>query len=239
SGLEFRITAAGARSWSFRFRDVAGKQTRATIGEYPAIGLKAARTAADAMRARVAVGGNPVEEKRAARRGANGQTFEALAARNLTEHAERHKRSHKRDARNLDLHVLPRWQGRRFATIRRGDVIELVERLIAAGKPTLANRVQSLISSIFTFGMDAAVVEANPAIGCASAVSRMLAGGFSLMTKSSCLGQALSIGRALGKAASVYGWRSCARVGEVAGICRGELERLGEPDRAAWIIPGA
>ena len=143
SGLEFRITAGDARSWSFRFRDVAGKQTRATIGEYPAIGLKAARAAADAMRARVAAGGNPVEEKRAARRGASGQTFEALAARYLTEHAERHKRSHKRDARNLDLHVLPHWRGRRFATIRRGDVIELVERLIAAGKPTLANRMQS------------------------------------------------------------------------------------------------
>src|SRR3954463_16334543 len=43
SGLVFRITAAGARSWSFRFRDAAGKQTRATIGEYPGVGLKAAR----------------------------------------------------------------------------------------------------------------------------------------------------------------------------------------------------
>src|SRR5215475_829335 len=145
-GLIFRITAAGVRSWSFRFRDAAGQQPRATIGEYPAIGLRAARAAADAMRARVAAGGNPVEEKRAARRGASDQTFEALAARYLTEHAERHKRSHKRDARNLDLHVLPHWRGRRFATIRRGDVIELIERLIAAGKPTLANRVQSLIT---------------------------------------------------------------------------------------------
>jgi hypothetical protein len=36
----------------------------------------------------------------------------------------------------------------------------------------------------------------------------MLAGGFCLTTKSSCFGQALSVGRALGKAASVYGWRS-------------------------------
>ena len=29
-----------------------------------------------------------------------------------------------------------------------------------------------------------------------------------------------------------------ARVSEVAGICRAELERLGESGRAAWIIPG-
>jgi integrase len=241
SGLEFRITAGDARSWSFRFRDVAGKQTRATIGEYPAIGLKAARAAADAMRARVAAGGNPVEEKRAARRGASGQTFEALAARYLTEHAERHKRSHKRDARNLDLHVLPHWRGRRFATIRRGDVIELVERLIAAGKPTLANRMQSLVSSIFTFGMDSAVVEANPCHrlrkrGVENVGRRVLSDDEIQLFWSGIVDRPRTRQSGLGLRLALL---TGARVGEVAGICRGELERLGEPDRAAWIIPGA
>ena len=114
------------------------------------------------MQGAVAAGGNPVEDKRAARTGAGAKTFGALAARYLAEHAERHKRSHKRDARNLEMHVLPRWQGRAFTGIKRSDVIELVERLVAAGKPTLANRVQSLVSSVFTFGMDAALIEANP-----------------------------------------------------------------------------
>src|SRR5215467_2617930 len=85
-GLIFRITAAGIRSWSFRFRDAAGQQPRATIGEYPAIGLRAARAAADAMRARVAAGGNPVEERREARRGAGAKTFGGLAARYVAEH---------------------------------------------------------------------------------------------------------------------------------------------------------
>jgi hypothetical protein len=88
-GLVFRIAASGGRVWSFRFRDRAGKQTRATIGTYPAVGLKAARIKAAAMRAVVADGGNPVERKREARAGAGTKTFAALAARYLAEHAER------------------------------------------------------------------------------------------------------------------------------------------------------
>src|SRR5262249_57620047 len=99
--------------------------------------------------ARVAAGGNPVEEKRAARREGGTRTFGALAARYLGEHAQRHKRSHERDARNLELHVLPHWRSRAASAIKRGDVIELVEGLISDGKPTLANRIQSLVSSVF------------------------------------------------------------------------------------------
>jgi integrase len=239
-GLEFRVTSAGVKSWSFRFRDAAGKQTRATIGEYPSIGLKAARAAADAMRSVVAAGGNPVEEKREARRTAGAKTFGALAARYLAEHAERQKRSHKRDTRNLELHVLPHWHNRAAAAIKRGDVIELVEGLISADKPTLANRIQSLVSSIFTFGMDAAVVEANPCHrlkkrGIETVGRRVLSddeiqlfwSGIIEPTRARRAGIALRLALLTG-----------ARISEIAGICRAELEHIGERSRAAWIIPG-
>jgi integrase len=240
-GLIFRITAAGVRSWSFRFRDVAGQQPRATIGEYPAIGLRAARAAADAMRARVAAGCNPVEEKRAARREGSSRTFVALAARYLTEHAERHKRSHERDARNLELHVLPHWRGRAASAIKRGDVIELVEGLIAVGKPTLANRIQSLVSSVFTFGMDAAVLESNPCHrlkkrGVENVGRRVLSddeirlfwSGVVEPSRTRRAGLALRLALLTG-----------GRISEIAGICRAELEHIGERSRAGWIIPGA
>jgi integrase len=193
------------------------------------------------MRARVAAGGNPVEEKRAARREGGSRTFGALAARYVAEHAKRHKRSHGRDARNLELHVLPHWRGRAASAIKRGDVIELVEGLILAGKPTLANRIQSLVSSVFTFAMDAAVVESNPCHrlkkrGVESVGRRVLSDDEIQLFWSGIVdrSRARQSGLAL-RLALLTG----ARVGEVAGICRGELERLGEPDRAAWIIPGA
>ena len=51
AGLEFRLTAGGVRSWSFRFRDPAtGLPARSTIGRYPQFSLAEARQAVNALR---------------------------------------------------------------------------------------------------------------------------------------------------------------------------------------------
>ncbi len=153
----------GARSWSYRFRDpVSGNPTRYTIGRYPDIGLADARSKADDLRTEVAAGRNPVDAKRQARDDAPNKTFGALAERYMTEHAERKKRSHARDRSNLELHVLPKWRDRPYLGITRGDVIELVEEIVKAGKPVIANRIQSLISGVFSFAIDASLRNDNP-----------------------------------------------------------------------------
>ena len=82
------------------------------------------------MRAGVALGENPSEAKRRAKREAPGRTFKALSDRYLTEYARRKKRSADQDERNPNLHVLPKWKDRDFATLRRADVIELIEGIL-------------------------------------------------------------------------------------------------------------
>ena len=121
-GLAFRVTASGVRSWCFRFRDPrTGQSSRIGLGPYPAMSLSAARELADAQRRVVAKGQNPVEIRRQERVEAPHKTFEALAARYMAEHADRHKRprSAAEDRRNIDLHVLPRWRNRRYEDLRR------------------------------------------------------------------------------------------------------------------------
>ena len=163
SGLTFRVTERGVKSWSFRFRDRrTGRLQRATLGRYPDVSLAQARARADELRGRVAAELNPLEERRREREEAASRTFGAVAERYLNEHARRKKRSAEGDARILRLHILPRWQKRRFDQITRADVIALVERLIADGKDALANRTQALVSTIFTFGIDAGLAVANP-----------------------------------------------------------------------------
>jgi integrase len=85
--------------------------------------------------------------------------------RALKEHAERHKRprSAEEDRRNLAVHVLPKWAKRDFRTIRRADVIEVIESIVSTGKHAAANRVHSLISKVFSFAIDADLLDANPA----------------------------------------------------------------------------
>ena len=164
-GLEFRVTSAGARSWTFRFRDPTTRRTlRASIGSYPEISLSAARKKADDLRAKVADGVNPIDAKRQERSESQSRAFKTLAERYMTEHAMRHKRprSVEEDSRNLNKHVLPKWGKRDYRKIRRADAIDLIEGMVAAGTHTAANRVHALLSKVFSFAVDADLLEANP-----------------------------------------------------------------------------
>jgi integrase len=232
---------AGARSWSYRYRDkTTGRLDRMTLGRYPAVTLTAARSRADAMRQEVAGGGDPAERMRQDRATAGSKSFGALAERYLTEHSRRKKRSHTADDRNLRKHILPRWRTRSYTSIRRADVIELVEAVVSEGHETLANRLQSLVSGIFTFALDAGLVEANPCYrlrkrGVENVGRRILSDDeirlfwFGIVEPP----RARRVGLGL-RLALLTG----ARVGEVAGLCRAELHHMSDQAKTSWIIPG-
>lgn len=241
AGLSFRITAAGAQSFNFRFRDPAsGKTTRATIGSYPAVTLAKARAKAEALRKQVAHGVNPIVAKRQARAEVDTKTFAALAERYLEEHSRRHKRSAAADERNLRLHVLPAWERRAYADISRRDVIELAEKLVTAGKPVLANRVQALVSSIYSYAIDADLVAANPAArlrkrGAETRKTRVLSDDeIRLFWRSAVLPP---VSRPVGLALHLC-LLTGMRAGEAAGLRCAEVEALDDPERAALTIAG-
>ena len=58
--------------------------------------------------------------------------------------------------------MLPKWGNRDYRKIWRADAIDLIEGMVAAGTHTAANRVHALISKIFSFAVDADLLEANP-----------------------------------------------------------------------------
>ena len=234
------MTAAGVRSWSFRFRDPGkGTDARKTIGRYPDISLGEARKAADMLRRDVAMGVNPSEEKRRNRSDANTKTFEALATRYMDEHARRFKRSADADDRNLRLHVLPKWRARRYDQIRRADVIELVEGIIKAGSPVQANRVQALISTVFSFAVDTSLVEVNPCArlrkrGPETRETRVLSDDEIKQFWSRSILPPVS--RRVGLALRLALLTAC-RTNEIAGIRREELSDLSVAGKASWLLP--
>jgi integrase len=193
------------------------------------------------MRAGVALGENPSEAKRRAKREAPGRTFEALANRYLTEYARRQKKSAGADERNLNLHVLQKWKDRDYRTLRRADVIELIEGILSDGKPVLANRVQALVSVVFSFAVDSDLIDANPCSrlrkrGEERAGERVLTDPeirlFWRMVVEAPASRQTGLGLRLALLTGV-------RVGEVAGIEPRELEQLGDPAKAVWTIPGS
>ncbi len=235
-GLVLRVTSNGIRSFGFRFRDrTTGRSERVLLGHYPDLMLRDARHRADALRREVAAGKNPS----ANRREASDCTFAALADRYLAEHSRRFKKSAHLDEGMLRLHILPHWRDRDFTTLERADLIKLVERIVTAGKPVAANRVQALISSIFSFALDADLVKANPCArmrrrGEERPKDRVLTDDEIRLFWSRAVLPPVS--RLVGLALRLILVTGC-RPGEVAGMAKAEIEVGPDGSPTAWTVP--
>ncbi|ASN83977.1 tyrosine-type recombinase/integrase [Pectobacterium versatile] len=79
-GFSLAVTDMGGRSWHFRY-SWAGKQKRMSLGSYPEVGLREARTLRDQVRALLAKGINPKLDRKYKRqfvRLADEHTFKAV-----------------------------------------------------------------------------------------------------------------------------------------------------------------
>jgi integrase len=110
NGLYFIVQPSGVKSWALRYRRKSdGKPIKHTIGSYPMISLKDARSAATALRAEIERGADPHGDKVVARRQreAGSDTFEAAARRFVEKYQYRNNRSWEWAARLLGLAVDP------------------------------------------------------------------------------------------------------------------------------------
>jgi integrase len=159
-GFGLRLTASGKRTWQIMYRS-GGVRRRLALGEWPALPLKLARQAAEQAMAQVAAGKDPARERAVVTGGP--VTVERLADAYLERYARRNKKTWTADAGMIRREVLPAWGKRAAGSIRRRDVIELVEAVAARGKGVMANRLLALVRKMFAWGQDADLVDGNPA----------------------------------------------------------------------------
>ena len=55
----------------------------------------------------------------------------------------------RRDRWQIERDILPRWGDRKISTIKRVDVIELLDEIVARGAPIMANGTKALLSKLF------------------------------------------------------------------------------------------
>jgi integrase len=163
-GLVLRITPAGLKTWTLRYRAENGSTQRLTLGIYPDLGLKGARKEADIHRGTIADGDDPAAAKRVAQAMTQtaADTVADLAKSYLAQHAKPRKRSWAEDDRMLNAEILPRWKTRRVTDLTRRDVRAVLEAIVDRGAPVAANRYLSLIQKMLNFAVENDWIEANP-----------------------------------------------------------------------------
>jgi Arm DNA-binding domain len=139
-GLRHTVQPSDARSWEFRYR-FAGKSKKVTFGGYPALGLGAARGRAAKATASIADGIDPAGLKRAAKAAAKAASkpeldeIERVVGLFIARYARPKNRSWQESERLLKAEVVSQWRGRALSSIRRRDVVALLDRIVDRGSP--------------------------------------------------------------------------------------------------------
>jgi len=161
--LGLRVSARGVKSWIY-FGRVAGKQRRVTLGRWPSMTLADARKAAGGAAEAMREGHDLTAEKRAA------AAQQAKPDRDLVENViadwlerdQAKNRSAAESARIMNKEVLPFWRGRHIWEITRRDAIEIIDRVVDRGSPTMARRLHAYLHRLFRWARGRGIVEANP-----------------------------------------------------------------------------
>lgn len=162
NGLGIRVSPSGRKSWVLMYR-YESRQRRLTLGRYPVMSVaEAHKDLAQAMMQleRNDDPGEEVDESKRLKR--DSPTVADLAEIYIESWAKPRKRSWAEDQRILNKDVLPSWKNRKAHSIRRRDVIALLDRIVDRGSPIIANRTFEIVRRMFNFAIERDILDVTP-----------------------------------------------------------------------------
>ncbi len=156
-GLYIEVSPSGGKLWRLKFR-IDGKEKRLSLGTYPAIGLKAARTMREDARQLLAQGIDPAAHKqaqKASRSERAGNSFEVIAWE-WFETKMKPIRSEGHTSKiisRLKRDVFPWIGGMPIDTVSAPDVLAVLRRIESRGRIETAHRAKGDISMVMRYAI--------------------------------------------------------------------------------------
>lgn len=155
-GLAIRVYPSGRKSWLVRYT-LNGRKRGYRLGDYPAVGVKDARSKAKSVLGKVEDGEDPQAERQEGRK---GHTVREL----LEEYLER-RASEKRTAadyrRVLTNEIPGDWLSRKANEITAVDVQAVLDGIVDRGAPYTADKFRAFLSGMFRYGVPRGYVRLN------------------------------------------------------------------------------
>jgi integrase len=162
-GLSLDILPSGKMSWLYRY-SLEGKYGKVSLGRYPDLPLRAARTKRDELAAQVAVGKSPAVEAKQKRAGrSTNPTVREFGERYYKEQVVRNWKDPKSIRRYLDNEILPTLGEKALKDVNALDVQGLVYRKRDSGRIAAAIQLRMVIKQIFDYAIETRLVTVNPA----------------------------------------------------------------------------
>ena len=185
-GLEQRVSAGGSKTWRLHYtRRSDGRRRAVSLGSYPALSLKAARSKVKGFQAAIEdeeIKADPATDREIRRR---SQTFSEIANEWLARHARPNNspRSVRDQISMLDRHIRPRIGAVRVTEITKRDVIRLLDEVAAQPDARKGcqpdrkmthrpNRVFELVRAIFRWAIGRDLLAVDPTFGLAPPIRK-------------------------------------------------------------------
>jgi integrase len=162
TGLRLRVSKTGIKTFSLLRRIRNGPMERLTLGRFGDIKTEQARSKAVELAGKIAGRANPAELVRAHK---GEPTFAELFDQYLERHAKLKKRSWRGYEQQYRDFLAKPLGAKKITHITRLDLAGIHAKITKAGKPTQANRVIALVSSVFGRGVKWGFLDTNPALG--------------------------------------------------------------------------
>ena len=164
-GLSIRVTANGVKSWQIRYRPKGKSQRYEIPGRFDPHSPEALSLATARQRARDIVAAAkkgidlPEHERRERAKVETVQPVTRTMTELATDYVNKHCKLHQRRWRDTDLrlrnHVLPTLGNRPVASIRKGDMVDLLDEIEhVKGMRQQVNRTRTTLSAMFEFAIE-------------------------------------------------------------------------------------
>ena len=164
-GLYLEVLPSGGKYWRLKYR-YAGKEKRLALGVYPEVTLAVARERCDQARKALAVGNDPGELKKEAKRLVilkSENTFEAIAREWYDQHKHEWVTNYaEKMIVRLERHIFPTLGNRPVADIKAPELLSVLRVVEKSGALDLTRRLKQTCGQIFMYAISTGRAERNP-----------------------------------------------------------------------------
>jgi len=225
-GLRLRVTSRSAR-WSVLIRKTPSVRLRVPLGEWPTVGIAAARASARALRAQLA--------------GSDPEQIGPITLGTLLEQYSRRRLSQLKRGHGVKLALTALFKDLRHRdaeTLTRRDIVLAIDK-VAETAPVHANRMLAYAKAFFSWSLGRGYLESNPAIGVPKVVCEVSRERTPSVTELVEIWRAADvIGYPFGHAIQLL-MLTAARRDEVGSISLGELDLPAGSLGGCWTLPAS
>lgn len=240
-GLYLEVAPSGGKWWRLKYR-FDGKEKRLSLGTYPDVSLKSARTKRDEARTLLADGVDPGEQRKAmkvARAGRAANSFEVVGREWFGKYSPSWASSHaEKIIQRLERDIFPWIGGRPIAEIKAPELLTCLRRIEERGALETAHRALQNCGQIFRYSVATGRAERDPSVDLRGALPPVKRTHHAAITDPKAIGELL---RAMDGYQGSFVTKCALRLAPMVFVRPGELRKAEwaefDLDAACWNIP--